>query len=290
MSNDFSYFLNADNAAALDRDLMASLKDNEKENDDDTDSTPCAFTLEQLMELAGLSVSQVVYQILQERQSASSSSSSSQSAVIVCGPGNNGGDGLVVARHLKLFGVQNVVLVYPKPGKLPHYQALVQQARQAGAVVQSELPNNLSDYDVIVDAMFGFSFSGTPREPFGSIIQSIQNAQRDTGGNSSKTPSVIAVDVPSGWHVNDGDIHQSGFLPDVLVSLTAPKECVRQYYLQQHANQTKPGMRHFVGGRFVPPSILQKYKLALPDYPNTQQYVEITSLQQLGMKENEYVL
>jgi len=63
------------------------------------------FSVDQLMELAGLSVSQAVDNFLQQ-------STRSASVLILCGPGNNGGDGLVAARHLFHFGYRPVV-VYP---------------------------------------------------------------------------------------------------------------------------------------------------------------------------------
>jgi NAD(P)H-hydrate epimerase len=86
-------FLNAKDAAALDVELMSSP----------------GFSLEQLMELAGLSVAEAVYQVVPPDDSSSKKST----ILIVCGPGNNGGDGLVAARHLVMFGYDCVV-VYPK--------------------------------------------------------------------------------------------------------------------------------------------------------------------------------
>jgi NAD(P)H-hydrate epimerase len=104
---------------------------------------------------------------------------------------------------------------------------------------------DLQDYAFAIDALFGFSFVGPPREPFVSIIQSLRE---------SKIP-VVSVDVPSGWDVEQGDIHNTGFLPDAVVSLTAPKQCMRDYR----------GV-HYVGGRFVPPAIAQELGITLPDY------------------------
>ena len=82
-----------------------------------------------------------------------------------------------------------------------------------------------------MDAIFGFSFSGPIRAPFDEALPLLIK---------SKLP-IISVDIPSGWNVEKGDDQNTGFVPDVLVSLTAPKEGVRGFK-----------GRHFLGGRFVP--------------------------------------
>ena len=85
----------------------------------------------------------------------------------VCGPGNNGGDGLVAARHLKMFGYQSS-LFYPKPTTNQLYLNLLKQAEKTGVTQVSNFEKN--DCDLIVDAIFGFSFKGGIREPYLSII------------------------------------------------------------------------------------------------------------------------
>jgi hypothetical protein len=63
--------------------------------------------------------------------------------------------------------------------------------------------------------------------------------------------------ITQGWDVNEGPPKSEPFLkPSMLISLTAPKNCA------QHFNGA-----HYVGGRFVPPNIAQKYELSLPPYP-----------------------
>ncbi|PYI26229.1 hypothetical protein BP00DRAFT_356444, partial [Aspergillus indologenus CBS 114.80] len=89
--------LSSKDAASLDKDLMET----------------GGFSLDQLMELAGLSVSQAVYRIHPP--------SAGKNILVICGPGNNGGDGLVAARHLAHFGY-NPKVYYPKEGKNELYQ------------------------------------------------------------------------------------------------------------------------------------------------------------------------
>lgn len=227
-------YLNAKDAFDLDVELMTSP----------------GFTLEQLMELAGLSVAQVVYEVTPVPKSK---------VLLVCGPGNNGGDGLVAARHLVLFGHEAVV-VYPKrSSKQPHYNNLVKTCEDLGIPILDSMPEDLSSYATFVDAIFGFSFTGTPREPFGTILSQMMEAQSE-----HKIP-IVAVDVPSGWNVDEGDVSGLGFEPEVLISLTAPKLCSKNFK-----------GRHFCGGRFLPPALAEKYNIQMPPYPGTSQFMELS--------------
>ncbi len=226
-------YLNAKDAYELDQQLFST-----------------GYTLEQLMELAGLAVAEAIYQISPPLSPPSTSTASKKKVLIVCGPGNNGGDGLVAARHLVMFGY-DVVVVYPKrSSREEHYPKLVKQCQDVGISVLDTIPllvrdekanemegssggDDIIQYDVIVDAIFGFSFKGEAREPFGTIIQQMMDIQQE-----QKIP-IVAVDVPSGWNVDEGDVANTGMVPDVLVSLTAPKLCSKEFQ-----------GRHFVGGTY----------------------------------------
>ena len=93
------------------------------------------------------------------------------------------------------------------------------------------LRDTLSSSDVILDAIFGFSFKGPARAPFDAALHLL---------SESKLP-IVSVDIPSGWDVELGNVEGAGLDSDVLVSLTAPKEGVKAFK-----------GRHFLGGRFVP--------------------------------------
>ncbi|KAL7250641.1 hypothetical protein ACSBR1_012626 [Camellia fascicularis] len=218
---------------------------------------PLGFSVNQLMELAGLSVATAIAEVYRSTEHIR--------VLAICGPGNNGGDGLVAARHLHHFGY-NLSVCYPKRTPKPLYDGLVTQLESLCVPFLSveDLYMDLSnDFDILVDAMFGFSFCGTPRPPFDVLIQrliSIQNHHR----MHQESPVVVSTDIPSGWHVEEGDISGEGIKPD-MVSLTAPKLCAKRFC----------GPHHFLGGRFVPPSIVDKYKLQLPPYPGTSMCVRI---------------
>jgi hydroxyethylthiazole kinase-like uncharacterized protein yjeF len=218
-------YLNAADAAALDADLM---------------STP-GYSLEQLMELAGLAVAEAIYLAI------SPTLEKKRKILLICGPGNNGGDGLVAARHLFFFNHYECVIVYPKRSSKEHFVNLVKQCQDVGIPFLEEMPSNeeMKTYDAIVDSIFGFSFTGEPREPFATILKQMIEAQ-----HTNQNLKVVSVDVPSGWDVDQGDVAKTGFVPDILISLTTPKLCSKEF-----------AGRHFIGGRFLPPAVASKYNV-----------------------------
>lgn len=221
-------------AAALDEELMST----------------GAFSIDQLMELAGLSVSQAVY--------AMQPPSKGKRVLVACGPGNNGGDGLVAARHLHFYGYECMVY-YPKQSKNELYQRLRTQLENLGVAFTDDFTAAMKRTDIVVDAIFGFSFSGEVREPFPTAIEALEQ---------SEVP-VLAVDAPSSWNIENGppkDGPGKGYQPTALISLTAPKPLVK--YLKG---------RHFVGGRFLSEAIAKKYDLDVPDYKGVEQIVELSA-------------
>ncbi|KAF9465264.1 YjeF N-terminal domain-like protein [Collybia nuda] len=216
-----------------------------------------AFSLDQLMELAGLACAQTLAKVYGKDKYPR--------VLVCCGPGNQGGDGLVAARHLGMFGYQPTIYM-PKPGSKDHYKRL--QIQCDNMKIPTLPPSSdvealkrvLGSSDVILDAIFGFSFKGPIRSPFDSTLPLL---------TESKLP-IVSVDIPSGWDVERGNAEGVGLNSDVLVSLTAPKEGVRHFT-----------GRHFLGGRFIPKSLEGKYELNLPHYPGFDQIVELPSAQKL---------
>eukprot|EP00242_Pyramimonas_sp_CCMP2087_P014501 CAMPEP_0198221154 /NCGR_PEP_ID=MMETSP1445-20131203/82412_1 /TAXON_ID=36898 /ORGANISM="Pyramimonas sp., Strain CCMP2087" /LENGTH=146 /DNA_ID=CAMNT_0043899181 /DNA_START=258 /DNA_END=694 /DNA_ORIENTATION=+ len=145
--------------ATTSEDEITYLKQNEAVAVDEELMGPLGFSIDQLMELAGLSVACSVAEVYPP--------ASHPNIIIIAGPGNNGGDGLVAARHLYHFGY-TPTLCYPKPTDRAIYNGLVTQCRSLRIPFVSAdelLAQPLSRYDVVLDAMFGFSFSGAPRAP-----------------------------------------------------------------------------------------------------------------------------
>lgn len=208
------------------------------------------FSVDQLMELAGLSCATAIAKCYQ-------AGPESGSVLVCCGPGNNGGDGLVCARHLKLFGFSPSVY-YPKRTEKPLYDNLLHQCLAMDIPVVEVAPTAElldSSYHLVVDALFGFSFKPPVRPLFVPILEAMQH---------TKSP-ICSIDIPSGWDVEKGCPQSGGIQPEMLVSLTAPKLCAQSF----------KGKHHYLGGRFVPPSLQEKYNLCLPAYPGTDCCVKL---------------
>ncbi|KAI8052595.1 YjeF N-terminal domain-containing protein [Gilbertella persicaria] len=210
-------------------------------------SSSGGFSIDQLMELAGLSVAQAVQKSFDNQKSPH---------VLVCvGPGNNGGDGLVAARHLCHFGFKPS-LYYPKQPEKDLYQRLLVQCKNLQVPVYKETSDDLiQKSDIILDALFGFSFKGEVRDPYKEIIQIFEKISKP----------IVSVDIPSGWDVEEGPTEFVKFQPEIMISLTAPKPCIKHF----------KGKTHFLGGRFVPPALAKKFDFEVPSYPGVDQVVEL---------------
>ena len=226
-------YLNANTAREIDEVLM---------------SPGHGFSIESLMEQAGLSCAQAVHDCLPP--------AAHKKVLVIAGPGNNGGDGLVAARHLVLMDY-SVSICYPKQTDKDLYNGLVAQCSAFSIPFVEWSPELLKSTDIVLDAIFGFSFSGQTREPFASIIAAMSEV-RASGAK------IVSIDIPSGWHVEQGDTTGTGIRPDVLVSLTAPKEGVRGF----------SGI-HYLGGRFVSPLLASRFSLHLPQFPGSATFVRL---------------
>ena len=115
--------------------------------------------------------------------------------VIVCGGGNNGGDGYVLGRFAQAAGLTVTLLAAVAPEELKGDARLAwEDFRVSGGEVYPFAPDLLGGGDVIVDALLGTGIRGSVREDLGHVIEEINSAGRP----------VFAVDVPSGLDSDTG--------------------------------------------------------------------------------------
>jgi NAD(P)H-hydrate epimerase len=123
---------------------------------------------------------------------------------ICCGPGNNGGDGFVIARHLHNKQVPVRVLLFGRPEELAGDAAInyhiiarlgLSIASHAGPQLDAEkLRRELALAEWVVDALFGTGLTGSVRAPFDAVIAAINAAP----------VRVLAIDIPSGLDCDTG--------------------------------------------------------------------------------------
>jgi NAD(P)H-hydrate epimerase len=153
---------------------------------------------------------------------------------VLCGPGNNGGDGFALARQLHLRGADVDVILLTEPAQfkgdaLTNYR-LVEALGIAAVPWDDELM--LDEYDLLVDAIFG---TGSYRAPEGIVADAIQAM------NEAQVP-VIAIDVPSGVDASTGRVRGEA----VLAAATVTFQCAKVGLL------LPPG-RDYVGDLIVAP-------------------------------------
>jgi NAD(P)H-hydrate epimerase len=136
--------------------------------------------------------------------------------LILCGKGNNGGDGFVIARHLIIRGIPCRVVLLVDPSDLQG-DALANftiLGRLGCMVEKSDVLNgSASNCDWIIDALLGTGAVGEPREPYRSAIQWV-NVQ---------VAKVLAVDVPSGLDCDTGEPSEFTVKAEVTCTFHAPK-------------------------------------------------------------------
>lgn len=136
--------------------------------------------------------------------------------LVVCGTGNNGGDGLVAARHLLIAGVKVKVFITGQEEQLKQDVLINYRILKAvGGEVSFGYPpmEEIQQADMVVDAIFGIGLNREIMEPFRSLIEQInQHAKR-----------IIALDVPSGLDATSGGIFGVCIKADKTITFHRPK-------------------------------------------------------------------
>lgn len=165
--------------------------------------TDYGIELLQMMENAGRSLAELTFRML-------SDSPSKRSVCVICGRGNNGGGGMVAARHLHNRGVD--IHVIRLTGELKDVSA-----RQWSILENMGLHNEpyfeLSQAGMILDALIGYGLQGDPRPEVAVWIEKV---------NAAGKP-VLALDAPSGLDITSGMAGRPTVRADATMTLALPK-------------------------------------------------------------------
>lgn len=132
---------------------------------------------------------------------------------VVCGTGNNGGDGLAVARQLATKGVEVYVYLLGNKEKSTADSLANQKALEEAGISLLEFGKSLPECEFCVDALFGVGLNREIKEPFKSAIEAINNSEA----------WVVSCDIPSGINGDSGEICGLAVKADATVTFTCSK-------------------------------------------------------------------
>jgi NAD(P)H-hydrate epimerase len=137
--------------------------------------------------------------------------------VAICGTGNNGGDGFVASRHLAGYGAKIVVILLGSPSDLRSEEArlnwsIIEKMDSIelifGKELTSGIESRIANANIILDGIFGTGIKDEIRQPYASAIDAV---------NKSKA-FVLAIDIPSGFDPNTGQIHKKCIMADATIT------------------------------------------------------------------------
>lgn len=176
--------------------------------------------------------------------------------LILCGKGNNGGDGLAAARHLTNFGAHCQVLLAAKATSLKNNPLTQYQILQSMRVPLYEVREEthretlhfFQNVDLIIDALLGYSLSGTPREPIAALIRY---------ANQSKKP-ILAVDIPSGLSGDTGQAQDPTIQATNTITLALPKIGLLRKIAKKYVGKL------YLADLSIPTNVYKKIGLKVP--------------------------
>ncbi|MGY3743875.1 NAD(P)H-hydrate epimerase [Oenococcus kitaharae] len=135
--------------------------------------------------------------------------------LVIAGSGNNGGDGIAVARLLYLRGIPVTIWLLGQQDKASvQTQLQLKIVKNYGLPIENQIDEeNFSKYTCLVDAIFGVGLS---REIEGNYAQAVNRI-------NASTAAVMAVDIPSGLHADDGKVLGTSVQADETVTMSYNK-------------------------------------------------------------------
>ncbi len=161
-----------------------------------------------------------------------------ESILILCGPGNNGGDGAATARLLALSGAKVDVVLFAKikdtkGDALTNFEKLKSpdgdvssrffectSADEWSALQRNELAKS---YPIIIDALFGTGLTRPLEGVYSEVIGNLLQLRRQRDKDGSRRATIISIDLPSGLNADSAQLIGVAVQSDVTVTMTAPK-------------------------------------------------------------------
>ncbi|KRY28320.1 NAD(P)H-hydrate epimerase, partial [Trichinella spiralis] len=198
------------------------------------------FSVDQLMELRGKACANSILKFYPPVHAMSNY----KRIMVICGPDNNGGNGLNY----------EPLIVYAAKPKSAIMKRLLSQAREFQIPIFETTDDiDWSHVDLIIDAVQGLHSNPPVKKPYKQIVASV------IGFISIP---IVSIDIPSGWHADEGPIGPDALQPEAIISLTVPKKCAEKF----------TGEMHILAGRFVPKTLDKQYELHLPPYSKDHDY------------------
>ncbi len=166
--------------------------------------------IQDLMRIAGNNIARLVRRFAEHK------------VTVLCGKGNNGGDGIVAAYHLATWGVSvTTVLAYPRlyySTYLNQTITLLERMNNKLVVYESggktdDVQKAFASSELVLDSLIGYSLQGNPKEPIATLIRA---------ANESKQ-NILAVDVPSGLDATSGRAYVPCIRAYATATLALPK-------------------------------------------------------------------
>lgn len=165
-------------------------------------------------------------------------------ARVLCGPGNNGGDGAALARALSRLGAQTDVILFGRVEEtkgdantnfglvrnLASFQAGSKSVPSPLSFVEcesipswEEIARPRRSYDVIVDALFGTGLTRPLAGVYLQVIEHLELLRKARDRSSATLPLIVSLDVPSGLNADSAELIGNAVEADLTITFTAPK-------------------------------------------------------------------
>jgi NAD(P)H-hydrate epimerase len=173
---------------------------------DDTTIRDFQVDVLMLMENAGRATAELARRMLQ-------GTTLGKRVACLVGGGNNGGDGMVAARHLANWGASVKVIAGTSKDRMKDVPLGQLHIIEKMGIPILSTEYVLKDYDLLIDGLIGYGLEGNPRDRIATMIKD---------ANSSGRP-ILALDVPSGMNATTGEAYKPCIEATATVTLALPK-------------------------------------------------------------------